>query len=83
MASLDRERVWRVLPSRLPGMVPPVVAVRFPGVPLAEVVGVLEAMVADGHAVRTTRRGHDVYYRGALPRPAAPAQPDLFTTCGE
>lgn len=63
------DEVWRALPAR-PGMVPPVVALRFPGISVPTVLLVLEAMVSAGHAIRTTRRGHDVYHRGTAPTPA-------------
>lgn len=62
--------LWEALPTRMPGVVPPVAAVRA-GIPADRAVLALEDMVRAGTAVRRVRRGHDVYYRGLPPRPAA------------
>lgn len=81
MTALTESAVWHALPARMPGMVPSVVALRFPGAALPEITRALEEMVAAGTAVRRTRRGHDVYYRGVAPAAAAtqPEETPLWT----
>lgn len=59
--------VWRVLPARMPGHDPIVVANHLPGVDPAGVTQTLEVMVASGWVMRQHRHGRDVYYRGLPP----------------